>query len=174
MTFDPFADDAPVADEVQNTTVTETNDNNDVWNDNVEVQTVTSPEGVTRISLTFKAGASFDSPWVVVEGGTVPGVLADLKGQSAEVGELFGLVANGARALQKSYGGNAPAAPAQAPQQNSRPPQQSAPSGESKSCKHGDMIFRSGVSQKTGKPWKGFFCPTPKGTPDQCQAEFIR
>lgn len=37
-------------------------------------------------------------------------------------------------------------------------------------CKHGEMTPRSG--EKNGKPWSGMFCPTPKGTPDQCQPIF--
>lgn len=41
-------------------------------------------------------------------------------------------------------------------------------------CKHGEMTYRTGVSQKTGKAWKGYFCPTPKGTPDQCSPEWIK
>lgn len=41
-------------------------------------------------------------------------------------------------------------------------------------CKHGDMVYREGFSQKTQKPWKGHFCPTPKGTPDQCPPQFIK
>lgn len=42
------------------------------------------------------------------------------------------------------------------------------------SCKHGDMKFLEGVSSKTGKPWKGYFCPSPKGTPDQCSPQFVK
>ena len=48
----------------------------------------------------------------------------------------------------------------------------SAPSGSGKACKHGDMTFRTGSSAKG--PWKGYFCPSPKGTPDQCEPQFIR
>ena len=48
----------------------------------------------------------------------------------------------------------------------------SAPSGSGKACKHGDMTFRTGQSAKG--PWKGYFCPSPKGTPDQCEPQFIR
>ena len=36
------------------------------------------------------------------------------------------------------------------------------------------MIYREGVSQKTGKQWKGYFCPTPKGAPDQCAPQFLK
>jgi hypothetical protein len=41
-----------------------------------------------------------------------------------------------------------------------------------KTCKHGEMTLRTGTSAKG--PWKGHFCPSPKGTPDQCEPQFIR
>lgn len=46
----------------------------------------------------------------------------------------------------------------------------SAPSG--RECKHGPMTKREGSSEKG--PWKAYMCPTPKGTPDQCKADFIK
>ena len=41
-----------------------------------------------------------------------------------------------------------------------------------KTCKHGEMTFRTGQSAKGA--WKGYFCPSPKGTADQCEPQFIR
>jgi hypothetical protein len=41
-----------------------------------------------------------------------------------------------------------------------------------RSCKHGPMTKRSGSSPKG--PWKGYMCPTPKGTPDQCEPTFLK
>lgn len=41
-----------------------------------------------------------------------------------------------------------------------------------KVCKHGNMTFKEGTGAKG--PWKGWFCPAPKGTPDQCQPVFVR
>jgi hypothetical protein len=41
-----------------------------------------------------------------------------------------------------------------------------------RNCKHGPMTKRQGSSAKG--PWKGYMCPTPKGTPDQCDAIFLR
>lgn len=38
-------------------------------------------------------------------------------------------------------------------------------------CNHGPMVTRKGMGAKG--EWKGFFCPTPKGTPDQCAPEWI-
>jgi hypothetical protein len=45
-----------------------------------------------------------------------------------------------------------------------------APTG--RTCKHGPMLKKQGTSAKG--PWKGYMCPTPKGTPDQCDAVFLR
>ncbi len=42
----------------------------------------------------------------------------------------------------------------------------------SKSCKHGEMSKRTGSGAKG--PWKAFMCPSPKGTPDQCEPVWIR
>lgn len=58
----------------------------------------------------------------------------------------------------------AQAAPAVAPAATTGPP---API-----CLHGEKVFKSGVGQKG--PWRAWFCPSPKGTPDQCKADFLR
>jgi len=53
-------------------------------------------------------------------------------------------------------------------------PQTSSPSTApvGRNCKHGPMTKRSGSSAKG--PWKGYMCPTPKGTPDQCEPTFLK
>ena len=40
-------------------------------------------------------------------------------------------------------------------------------------CKHGALVWRE---SKPGAPkaWKGWFCPSAKGTPDQCEPKFVR
>ena len=38
-------------------------------------------------------------------------------------------------------------------------------------CSHGVMIGRKGSGAKG--EWKGLFCPTPKGTPDQCEVIWL-
>lgn len=38
-------------------------------------------------------------------------------------------------------------------------------------CSHGAMIGRKGNGAKG--EWKGYFCPTPKGTPDQCTPQWL-
>lgn len=41
-----------------------------------------------------------------------------------------------------------------------------------RSCKHGEMTKRTGSGAKG--PWKAFMCPSPKGTPDQCEPQWVR
>lgn len=69
-----------------------------------------------------------------------------------------------------------PAPQAPPPQQgwSQQGSQQAAPqqAGPGKMCAHGPMTYREGNGQRG--PWKGYFCPTPKGTPNQCKPEFIR
>jgi len=59
---------------------------------------------------------------------------------------------------------NAPAAPVQQPV---------ASTGGTYACKHGGMTFRQS-KPGAAKEWKGYFCPTPQGTADQCEPKFIR
>jgi len=42
------------------------------------------------------------------------------------------------------------------------------PSGAAPQCKHGEMVFKSGVGDRG--PWKGYMCPAPKGALDKCKA----
>jgi hypothetical protein len=41
-----------------------------------------------------------------------------------------------------------------------------------KECQHGFMIWKTGISPKTGKPYKGWTCPS-KNRDFQCQAIWI-
>lgn len=60
------------------------------------------------------------------------------------------------------------ARPVSSPTQTFTP--STGPSG--KTCKHGEMTKRTGAGAKG--PWKAFMCPSPKGTPDQCEPVWIR
>lgn len=64
------------------------------------------------------------------------------------------------------------AAPAWTPAPASHPSFEASTGTSGRTCKHGAMTYREGAGAKG--PWKGYFCPTPKGTPDQCDAQFIR
>jgi hypothetical protein len=52
------------------------------------------------------------------------------------------------------------------------PTQTSSIAPQGRSCVHGGMTKRQGNGAKG--PWKGYMCPTPKGTADQCDPVFIR
>lgn len=72
--------------------------------------------------------------------------------------------------IQASLGGEVvtevPAFAPKAPPASAIP----APTGGDKACIHGNMVKRTGNGAKG--EWRAFFCPTPKGTPDQCSAVF--
>lgn len=74
--------------------------------------------------------------------------------------------ASPAPAAQQQYEPPAPAAPA-APSQ----PAPAAAQASGPSCVHGPRVFRTGTSAKG--TWQAYFCPTPKGTPDQCKPNFL-
>ena len=98
---------------------------------------------------------------------------AELEAQLTTIGDVASLIASTSRALSgqsavahiaQGLGGiaiNAPAAPV------------SPLSLSLDQCKHGARTFRE---SKPGAPkaWKGYFCPTAKGTPDQCEPNFLK
>jgi hypothetical protein len=51
------------------------------------------------------------------------------------------------------------------------PPAFAAAASAAPNCAHGPRTGRSGTGAKG--PWKAWFCNTPKGTPDQCEAIFL-
>ena len=54
------------------------------------------------------------------------------------------------------------------------PPAPAAPAGSTAPiCQHGPMTYRSGTG-RNGKAWQAYFCPAPKGAPDQCEPKWIR
>lgn len=66
-----------------------------------------------------------------------------------------------------------------APQQNNGWPQGPAPVTTSgppaPTCVHGARVFKTGGGGNTGKrEWKAWMCPTPKGTPGQCDPEWVK
>ena len=54
------------------------------------------------------------------------------------------------------------------------PPAYAAPASSiagTRTCSHGTMVTRKGSGAKG--EWKGYFCPTPKGTADQCTPQWV-
>ena len=104
--------------------------------------------------------------------------LATIQDSSALINSVSASLASAGavRALAQGLGATpayaAPVAPAYAPPAAPAayaPPVQT-PDGH---CKHGELVWRE---SKPGAPkaWKGWFCPSAKGTPDQCEPKFVR
>ena len=74
---------------------------------------------------------------------------------------------SGASVVQNTF---APAAPAAAPAAQSAAPVQTEKPAPS--CKHGPMTLRHSKPGAARK-WSAYMCPTPKGTPDQCEPQWI-
>jgi hypothetical protein len=78
--------------------------------------------------------------------------------------------------LTAAIGLQAPAAPQAASIQSPGPaPQWAGPVAPAANagppapqCQHGEKVYRTGTGSKG--PWRAWFCPSPKGTPDQCSA----
>ncbi|QSN49021.1 hypothetical protein [Mycobacteroides abscessus] len=133
------------------------------------VKTAAVGEGEGKIVMTYKEGAGFDSSWTVVHANSVEDAKSILK--DPEFKELLDLSKRVAAYFRGGSTSSAPAAPAQA-RSNAPAAAQSAPGGDTRQCKHGEMQYKTG--SKNGRTWKGFFCPSPKDTPDQCSPEFLR
>lgn len=118
----------------------------------------------TEVSVTLKGGSGYDAPWVVLRAPNV----ATARQLVDDEDNLTPLLDSAAKAGQY-FASLAPVPAARAASSNS-----DGGNGEGKSCKHGAMQWKSGFSAATGKAWQGWFCPTPKGTPDQCKPEFTR
>jgi len=142
---------------------------------------IQSAELSSKVTLTFKGGSAYDAPWIVVHANDLDDALKQVTLDNAVT--LSTLMTQ----VQKAGAHFVSQAPTKAPSNNinvaapaaqspSSPPHGavSAPGGESRQCRHGEMTFRSGVSAKNGKVWKAFMCPTPQGTADQCEAEWLR
>lgn len=142
-----------------------------------------------KIVATLKAGRDYDAPWITI-GADTPAELAALVDAAGQAG-LGALVANAARGLQSVYNVAAtgqvtqvgyeqnaapvavqagPVAPTAAPPVAApaapAAPAPTAPQAEAKFCPHGQRTLYNGT--KNGRAYTAFFCPLPKGHPDQC------
>lgn len=110
--------------------------------------TTTTVSDQSKLTLTFKGGAGYDAPWVVVHANT-PGEAAALVREqdfkellqlTQEVGGAFGSMAPNKPAQAAPSANAAPAGATQAPNGETPPP---------------GYMFKSGIG-KNGKPWKAF------------------
>ena len=124
----------------------------------------------TKLQVNFKLA---DGTLVNIYAATpaeLEGSLATIQDTAALIGSVsaaLGNAGNVQHAIQSL--GATPVAQPSAPAQQ----YQSPTSFSEGSCKHGTLVWRE---SKPGAPkaWKGWFCPSPKGTPDQCEPKFLR
>ena len=142
-----------------------------------------SEQNDAPLVVTIKAGPGYEAPWVVVRGDNpdqVNGRLLALGQQNADGYSTLDLVTQVSNGLLKQYQAERTGATgavqrveqavqADPAQTNvvqgdfGRAPQAEAPGPQ---CQHGERVHRTGNGAKG--PWGAWFCPTPKGTPDQC------
>lgn len=138
----------------------------------VVTATNNTPDG--KMTLTFKGAGGYGDRWIVAHVANPAEGLSLLNDPAfKELLELSKRIAAWDGAPQ----GGAPqqaAANGGGQQQQSRAPQpaQEAPGGEKRFCSHGEMEFKSGVSKKSGKPYKLFSCTAPRD--QQCEAQFLK
>lgn len=119
-----------------------------------------------EVSVTTKGTGRQSDRWVV------------LRGTPAEVDALLDDPVY-KRILDKSWAAaeydakRSGVVPQQATPPSNAAPQaaQEAPGGEKRFCKHGEMVFKSGVS-KAGNAYKLFSCTAPRE--QQCKAEYLK
>ena len=122
-----------------------------------------SPEG-TKVQANFKIGNDLFNVYANSMGEFVD-LLAELEESGITAIHSVQSKLTGAHTV-------ATAAAVATPVPRNDAPPASFTSAATKQCVHGDMVARSGSNAKG--PWKGWMCPTPKGTPDQCSPEFLR
>jgi hypothetical protein len=100
---------------------------------------------------------------------------AELESSLTTLQDTVSLIASTSGALANSVARIAPAQTAPSAIAYAKTALGAVPVGASNgnNCKHGDLVWRE---SKPGapKPWKGWFCPSPKGTADQCEPKFVR
>ena len=151
MTTDPFGDTEDFHEEVKK-----------------EIKTMKAAEsGKGEVVGTLKGGAGYDAPWLVIHAADIEDLRDTLVNNADAVDQTLRALWD-ASSQFKTYGASKPqavstTAPAGATE---------APGGETRTCSHGQMVYRAGIAAKTGKPYRLFGCPHPDRAM-QCKAIFL-
>lgn len=152
----------------------------DAWEDKPEgkIYNLGVPDR-DRLTITLKAGTGYDAPWLVYHAASVEEGIDFLSHERYD--ELADLTARKGKELAKAFGGSTGfSKPAGSISTGfSKPASSSEPAGavewdpeaEEYACAHGGATQRKGESAKG--PWTGYFCPEPKGSPNQCAPKFL-
>lgn len=110
--------------------------------------------------------------WAIEKADLITAAARAFSGVSQMAQQLGGQVVEHQPAPWSGAAQSIPAA--QAPswsQQGSQQP--GAGQRQGRFCTHGAMAYRE-AKPDSGKDWRAYFCPTPKGTPGQCEAVFLK
>jgi hypothetical protein len=139
--------------------------NNDPWGQPSENTTPTTETGrKEKVKVTLNA----TNPEITIAGESIADTINHINGQGDELKQLITFVGKVSALFQQTTGSAAPRQEP-APQQDvqaSPPGAQQAPGGEQRYCRHGEMSFKSGISQSTEKPYSGWFCTAEKSKCD--------
>lgn len=126
------------------------------------------PTSDGKVVVTLKGGSSYDAPWIVIHADSVADAISQMDEQ------LFDLMQRAQVAAAKFAAESVKPAPAQAARSQTGAPAGAteAPGGVTRTCSHGEMIYRTGV--KNGKTWQAHFCNTPQGATDKCAVQWIK
>lgn len=161
MTVDPFAND-PWGDQL----VPEPSHNPDDSTDNDDQKgtptlTISTPDiddAAREVSVTLKAGAGYDAPWIVFRASSA-GEVASMMREAFSNDQLHEVVLKAAQLFRMPQP-TPQAAPPQ-PQQShggwQSSPQAAPPGMDAPTCPHGTRIYKSGTSARGN--WSGWFCP---------------
>lgn len=167
---DPYGtDDGPVGDPWATDEDAWTNQTDDIEDDSEETPLHDDARlADTEISVTLKQHGGFDAPWIVVRATSAEKAKEQL--QAIVNGDLTKATAWAANQFAATKPNNTPQATPAAQPAPQR--QGGGGGGDGRTCVHGPMVYRTGTN-KFGKPYEAYFCPTPKNTPDQCKAQFV-
>lgn len=124
-----------------------------------------------KVVVTLKGASGYDAPWIVIHADDANDALSQL--DDPNMVELIKKTSVMASGFQRTYKpSSAPASGASAAGSSDRKPPVAteAPGGAKKYCAHGEMEFKSGISQKTGKPYQFFVC-TERDRNAQCKPQ---
>lgn len=173
MADDPFAD-APSEDAQPEPTKPATRTRTATKKEAATLTETSALASSLEVSATLKGGSGFDAPWTVIRGASLEQVRDAL--QDEVLKEILELTQGAAKFYGDQYKGSAPASGGggqrsgggrQAPQGATE-----APNGQTENCDHGPMKYMSGVSKKSGKPYKMFVCQSGDRN-NECKPVFV-
>jgi hypothetical protein len=119
-------------------------------------------------TASFKTHPGYDASLIVVRGNTVEELVANAQALTNGDTSALQVVVDVQNTLHAINNVSAPDVPAPAPQAS-----EPAPAGAAevvRVCSHGKRVRKTGNSAKGA--WAGWFCPLPKGSPDQCKPDW--